>query len=100
MSNKKLAYGLLACLLVYAVIRSLLAAAAKPFWYDEVLTFVVSSQGSWKGIIAALAAAVDGQPPLFYVIEHFASGLVSNKEVAYRLPSILALLPIFICVFH
>jgi len=99
MSNKKLAYGLLACLLVYAVIRSLLAAAAKPFWYDEVLTFVVSSQGSWKGIIAALAAAVDGQPPLFYVIEHFASGLVSNKEVAYRLPSILALLPIFICVF-
>ena len=111
-SNKKLAYGLLVCLLVYVVIRSLFAAAAKPFWFDEMLTVVVSSQGSWKHIVGALAPkeiasrrdflgfqTIDSQPPLFYVIEHFASSLVSNKEVAYRLPSILALLPIVTCVF-
>ena len=97
--NKKLAWGLLACLAVYAVVRSLMAAAGKPFRCDELLTLVVSSQGGWKDILAALYAPLDGQPPLFCEIEHFALSIPAHTEVALRLPSILALPCTLICAF-
>ena len=98
-SNKNLAYGALVGLMLYVFIRSLFAAAGKSFWYDEVLTLAVASQGSWKGIVAALQAPIDGQPPLFYVVEKLASGLIRNQQIAYRLPSIVAFLFTIICVF-
>jgi hypothetical protein len=66
-SNKNLTYALLLGLMLYALVRSLFAAAGKSFWYDEVLTLAVASQGSWKGIVAALHAPVDCQPPLGYM---------------------------------
>ncbi len=72
---KKLIYGLMGLLLLYAIVRSLVAAAGKAFWYDELLTLTVSSLGSWKAILDALHRPLDGQPPLFYVIEKFALGL-------------------------
>ena len=96
---KKLIYALMGLLLVYATLRCLVAAATKPFWYDELLTLIISSQGTWKGIMSALRAPLDAQPPLFYVIENFASHLLHNQEIALRLPSILALPCTLVCVF-
>jgi Dolichyl-phosphate-mannose-protein mannosyltransferase len=98
-SNKKLTYGALVGLMLYVLVRSLFAAAGKSFWYDEVLTLTVASQGTWKGIVTALHAPVDGQPPLFYVVERLASGLIRNQQIAYRLPSITAFLCTVACVF-
>ena len=92
-------WGLLACLAVYAVVRSVAAAAGKPFWYDEILTLTVSSLGSWSARLAALKLPLDGQPSLFYTIEHFALGLARNKEIAMRLPSILAFQCTLVCIF-
>ena len=39
--NKKVTWGLLALLVLYALCRSVAAAAGKSFWYDELLTLVV-----------------------------------------------------------
>ena len=72
-SNKNLTYAALVGLMLYVLVRSLFAAAGKSFWYDEVLTLAVASQGSWKGIVTALHAPIDGQPPLFYIVERLAS---------------------------
>ena len=98
-SNKNLTYAALVGLMLYVLVRSLFAAAGKPFWYDEVLTLAVTSQGSWKGIVTALHAPIDGQPPLFYIVERLASGLIRNQQIAYRLPSIVAFLSTIACVF-
>lgn len=86
-------------LLVYVIIRSVLAAAGKPFWYDELFTLTVSSLGSWSAIVNALRKPLDTQPPLFYVIEHFALRFTQNQEIALRLPSILAFPCTLVCVF-
>jgi hypothetical protein len=96
---KKLIYGLMGFLLAYVIIRSVFAAAGKPFWYDELLTLTVSSQGNWSAILKALRLPLDGQPPLFYVIEHFALRFSRNQEIALRLPSILAFACTVACVF-
>jgi hypothetical protein len=97
--QKRLSYGLLGLLLVYAVVRSTFAAAAKPLWYDELLTLTVASQPNWHAIIAALRAPLDGQPPLFHIIEKFAIRLARNEEISLRLPSILAMPCSLACVF-
>jgi hypothetical protein len=96
---KKLIYGLMGLLLVYVILRSVAAAAGKSFWYDELVTLTVGSQGSLSGILTALRRPLDTQPPLFYVIEHFASRFTRNQEIAWRLPSILAFPCTLACVF-
>jgi hypothetical protein len=96
---KKLMYILMAILLVYSVVRSVAFALGKPFWYDEMLTLITSSQGSWNAIVKALLVPTDGQPPLFHWTEHIARGLLRNPEVALRLPSIMGLPCTLLCVF-
>jgi len=96
---KGLFYALLCVLVVYAMVRGIAAAAAKPFWYDEMMTLTVGSQGSWKGIVAAQRQALDSNPPLFYLIENYASKIAGNQEIALRLPSILAFPCTLVCVF-
>jgi hypothetical protein len=77
-------------LVLYAIARNLLAASLKPLWYDEILTLTVSMQRTWPNIINALYQGTDGQPPLYYVLEHFSLLLPLRREIALRLPSILA----------
>lgn len=96
---KNWAYPALGLLLAYAFVRSLFAAAGRPFWYDELLTQTVAGLGSWQRIMEALRGPADGQPPLFYVIEHFATRLCANQQIALRLPSAAGLLVTLVCVF-
>jgi len=96
---KHVAYGLLTALLVYAGVRSVFAAAGKPLWYDEILTLTVTSLDTWSARLHALQLPLDGQPPLFYWIEHLALPLSRHPETALRLPSIAAFLVAIICVF-
>jgi hypothetical protein len=86
-------------LVLYVIFRSVAAAAGRSFWYDELLTLIVSTQGSWGAIVLALRLPLDGQPPLFYMIEHFASGHCPSQEIALRLPSLLAFPCTLVCVF-
>jgi uncharacterized membrane protein len=96
---KKLSYALLGLLLVYAVVRCTVAARAKLFWFDELLTLRVALQPNWHAIMEALRAPIDGQPPLFHLIEKFALGLTRNQEIALRLPSIVAMPVTLACIF-
>jgi 4-amino-4-deoxy-L-arabinose transferase-like glycosyltransferase len=77
----------------------LAAAATKPLWMDELFTLTVSSQPTLRALWAVLARAMDGQPPGFYVVERVACSLFHNKEIALRLPAILAFLCTLVCVF-
>lgn len=97
--QKRLSYSLLGLLLVYTVVRSTFAAHAKLFWYDELLTLTMASLPNWHAIVAALRAPLDGQPPVFHVIEKFAMHLARNQEIALRIPSILAIPVSLICIF-
>ena len=90
---------LLALLLFYALTRSLLAATAKVYWYDELLTWLVASQRNWHDIMAALWAPLDSQPPLFYLIEHICLRWLPHSELALRVPSAAAFVATLWCVF-
>jgi hypothetical protein len=90
---------LMVALVVYAVVRGLVAAATEQLSFDEILTQIVASQPGLKGIWAALSKAVDGQAPAHYVIERTAMGLVSNVHVALRIPPILATACILVFLF-
>jgi 4-amino-4-deoxy-L-arabinose transferase-like glycosyltransferase len=98
-NTEKLATVGIWVLIAYAAVRSFFAAASKPFWYDEVLTFIVTGQSSVSAVWRALSQAVDGQPLGFYLIERAAAALTVKPEIALRLPSIFAFLCILLCVF-
>jgi len=97
--TEKFALGGLVILIAYAVLRNLVGAATRPFWYDEVCTWIVVRQPSLSGIWDALKNAADSQPPAFYFVERLSSILIRNEDLALRLPSILAFCCITICVF-
>jgi len=84
---------------IYAFARNLFAAAAKPLWYDEMYTVVVSHQPSWKAVWNALIVTKDGNPPGFYFIERVFSSLLANEQISYRLASILGFCCVLVCVF-
>jgi 4-amino-4-deoxy-L-arabinose transferase-like glycosyltransferase len=89
----------LAALIAYSVVRSVIAAAAKPFWFDEICTWIIAHLSGPHEIWQALEKAADGQPPLFYLIESHFGNLASNHEIAFRIPSILAFACILIFTF-
>jgi Dolichyl-phosphate-mannose-protein mannosyltransferase len=97
--RKKLVSVLLCLLVLYVTLRSVAGAATCGFWFDEIITSSVATQPSMKAVWAALATGVDGQPPGFYVVERAAAGLVGKREIAMRLPSILAFTCTLLCVF-
>jgi 4-amino-4-deoxy-L-arabinose transferase-like glycosyltransferase len=86
-------------LIAYAILRNLFAAAATPFWCDEVWTAIMARQFSPRMIWNALARAVDGQPPPFYFIERAAVALTPSVQIGLRLPSILGFGCTLLCVF-
>jgi Dolichyl-phosphate-mannose-protein mannosyltransferase len=96
---RTVAHVLLGVVVIYVTARSVAGAAAKPFWYDELMTLTVSAQGTWKGIVAVQQRALDSHPPFFYWIESLASKMTRNQEIALRLPSILAFVCTLVCVF-
>ena len=88
-----------ASLATYAVIRGIRGATATPFWFDEFFTLKIASQHSLRDMWTIVQRAYETQPPLFYLIERMALALPAKKEVALRLPSILAFPCVLLCVF-
>jgi 4-amino-4-deoxy-L-arabinose transferase-like glycosyltransferase len=97
--TEKITVGGLVILIAYAVLRSLVGAAARPFWYDEACSVIVTRQSSLSGIWKALTHAADAQAPGFYLIERISTTFIRNQEIAFRLPSILGFCCITICLF-
>jgi hypothetical protein len=86
-------------LVVYVIVRSIVAAYRKPFFFDEIITFAIASQVNVKNIWNSLAQSVDSQPPLFYLVERLSLAIFHNPQIALRMPSILAFPCIAVCVF-
>jgi hypothetical protein len=97
--TKKIANLLLCFLLLYVVLRNVVGAATSGFWFDEIITSSIAAQPGMKAIWAALTTGVDGQPPGFYVVERASAALIGKKEIAMRLPSILAFPFTLACIF-
>ncbi len=89
----------LGAMLAYAVIRSIIACVAKPFWYDELCTYIVITHPRTNSILECLRHGADGQPPFFYVIEKLFFLLPVRPEISLRMPSILAFCCVLLCVF-
>ena len=77
-------------MIVYAVVRSIFAASAKPFWFDEICTWIIVHQPKSHSMLSCLRTGMDGQPPLFYVIEKAFLQLPLVPEVSLRICSISA----------
>ncbi len=97
--SRKVILGLMVALVLYVIVRGVVAAATKPFWFDELITLTLSSLPSMKQTLGALSRALDSPPPGFYVIQRNAVGLLRNKQIALRLASILAFPCTLVCVF-
>jgi hypothetical protein len=97
--EEKLAVGGLMLLIVYAVFRSLLTAAGRPFWFDEMCTLAVVKRPSAQAMYDGLRQAMDSNPPGFYLIERAAASLIPNAHIALRLPCTLGFAVVLLCVF-
>jgi len=96
---RKTCVWILGVLAAYAMARNAVAAASKPFWYDEIFTWAMAHLPSFSARWAALARAADTNPPIYHLVEHTFDSFAKNEEVALRLPSILGFVCAFICVF-
>lgn len=83
----------------YALGRSVIGAAGKAFWFDEMCTWGVAHQAGIAEVWRDVGRAMEPNPPPFYLVEHFFGGMLRNEEVAYRLASILAFECVLVCVF-
>jgi hypothetical protein len=97
--GEKLATRGLAVLVAYSAVRSIVCAASKPFWYDELCTVAIARQPSISAIRKTLEHAADSHPPTYYFLERFADYFLPNPHIAFRLSSILAFCCIVLCVF-
>ncbi len=85
--------------ILYTALRNVLAAATRPFWYDELCTLAVARQLDLSAMWKAFGQAYDSGTPLFWLVEHVFGRLVANPEIAYRLPSILSFGCVLLCLF-
>lgn len=97
--STKLAYVFMAVLAAYSIVRGVAAAAARPFWFDELLTLAIASQPNLRDMWTAITRGFDSQPPLFYLLERACLRLPLRSEIALRLPSILCFPLLLLCVF-
>lgn len=89
-NNDILAFGALAALITYAIVRCVVGALSKPFWFDEICTWIVVRQPNLHAIWSALERPADGQPPLYYLVERGAARLAGNELLSFRIPSIVS----------
>jgi len=95
----KLCVWIVGAPVVYAIARSVLAAAAKPFWYDEIFTWAMAHMPSFSALWDALARGADTNPPVYLLVERVFDSFAKNQEVALRAPSIIGFACAFIFVF-
>lgn len=99
LDTDKFALILFAVLIVYAAARNLCQAVTKPLWFDEICTRIIAQQHAISAVWNALRDGVDGQPPLFYLLERPVAAAVANEQVSFRLLSIFGFSCTVVCLF-
>jgi hypothetical protein len=79
-------YGI-SLLVIYAVLRAVVAAHARALWFDEIFTWALARQPDVGAIWGALKKGVDTQGLLFDLVQR-AVAWIPNIEIGFRLPSI------------
>jgi hypothetical protein len=69
------------------------------FWFDELFTYYIARLSSTADIMALLRIPADHHPPPFYLVTHAASRLVSDVHLGFRLPEILGVWLMSVCLF-
>jgi len=91
-------YLLLAALTAIFAVGAAARAAARPFWYDEIITLVSARQPdlatAWKA-----ALVTDANPPLPHIATHLAVRWLGVTEVTARLPAMLGFWVFCLCLF-
>src|SRR4051812_36792855 len=67
-------------------------AALRPLWYDELFTLHLARVGSVSELLGHLAAGVDLNPPLLYLLTRASMLTFGETAWAIRLPALLGLL--------
>ncbi len=99
LGTEKRAVFVLLILVGLTLMRSIVRAASRPFWHDEIYTWAITSQPSVSAIWNALRHSADANPLPYYLIERAFSRIIPNQEIAFRLPSIIGLCCILVCLF-
>ena len=89
----------LVILIVYVALKGVFGASYKPFWHDEMCTLAMARLPSVAVLWGALEHAADSHPPGFYLIERMVSRLVSDEQIAFRVPSIIGFCCVVFCSF-
>jgi len=84
--------ALLSFFAVVVVAIALLDAKWRPLWFDELFTYYVSSEYSLRATLSALLLGADIHPPIDYLLRHISMSILGDTSVAFRLPSVLAVL--------
>jgi hypothetical protein len=99
MTFPQFAPALLVTVLVWEFGVLFFEASRKLFWYDELLTFHVSSLQPFSLFWGALKASVDGMPLGYYLLVRAVRILPGDPRVTLRLPSILGYLMTLLGVY-
>jgi hypothetical protein len=89
MTSPRFASALLVSVVVWEFGVLFLKASRKLFWYDELITFHVSTLQPFSLLWRALQAGVDAMPPGYYAIVQLGRMLPGDPHVTLRLSSIL-----------
>jgi hypothetical protein len=92
MTSRQFTLALLVAILGCELGLLLFWADKKVFWYDELLTFHVSSLQPFSLFWRALKAGVDGMPLGYYLLVRVARMLPGDPLITLRLPSVLGYL--------
>jgi hypothetical protein len=82
------------CLVLYPLSLLVLSGPRlfdRPFWADEVLSWLIASDQDFSHAMAALAGGVDTNAPILHWIFHLAGNMFGHTPLTYRLVSTLAM---------
>jgi hypothetical protein len=85
--------------IAYTAVTNVVAAARRPFWYDELCTVIVAGQPTLGKLLYAYRQAEDSAPLVYVFVEHIWTAIIPNAEIAYRAASILAFACSIWCLF-
>jgi hypothetical protein len=88
----------LAMSVIFLVCASIKAHRAT-FWFDEVLTFYISSLPRLSDIWRSLMAHADASPPGLHVVTKLSAHILGWNRVGLRLPAMLGYLAMMLCVY-
>jgi 4-amino-4-deoxy-L-arabinose transferase-like glycosyltransferase len=81
------------------VLPALACAYWRPITSDEQFTYEIARLGGVGQVWQALRAGADFHPPLDFLLRHFSMKVFGGSEIAFRLPSILAMWMALACIF-